>query len=222
MSGRVLSGHQPCYLASLGLFAKMKRSDIFMHCGHLQFQRSSWHNRNYILLEGKRHLLSIPIKRPHVRPIRDVIFSTREDWRRIHLKTLRQAYENKTPFFGRYYWPLKGILYSHPHSLERLNIELTDQIARWLGCETTVVNSVHLDLKGDAIEKIIQMCKVVGADTYLSNTGAEAYIRLKERILLDKAGIKSQWLRFEDPDEEPLSAIHHLFHLGPDAARLIQ
>ena len=218
----VLSGHQPCYLASLGLFAKIAKSDVFMHGGHLQFQRSSWHNRNCILLNGKRHFLSIPIKRPHLRPIRDVVFSEGSlDWRKIHLKTLYQAYE-RAPFFDYYFPILKEILYSHESSLEKLNIELTNQIARWLGIKTPTFSGHSWHFEGNAIEKIIQMCKAVGADTYLSNTGAEAYIRLKERILLDKAGIKSQWLRFKDPDEEPLSVIHHLSWLGPKATVLIQ
>ncbi len=210
----------------------MKRSDIFMHCGHLQFQQGSWHNRNYIKFghivaggkysaEGKRHRLSIPIQRPHIRPIRDVKFNDQE-WKKKHLKTILQAY-GPAPFFKDYFPALIEIICSHPHSLERLNIELTDQIARWLGIRTHIIDSANWHFNGDAVDMIIQMCQAVGADRYLSNPGAAAYIDLEEEARTEAAGIKHGWLDWKDPDDpEPLSAIHHLFMLGPEAGRLIQ
>lgn len=221
-----LSCHQPCYLASLQLFAKIAKSDIFIHGSHLQFLHRSWHHRNYILLDGIRHRLSIPISRPHIKPIEDMYFAS-DAWKKEHLKTIALAYGN-APFFEDYYPTLKEIIYYQPYSLAMLNMELTTQLADWLGV-TTPVRDLHWQVEGkDAIDKIIQMCKVVGADTFLSNTGAQAYIHLKERIRLDAAGIKSEWLRFKDPaekkdpPEEPLSAIHHLFNLGPAAAELLR
>ncbi len=216
----ILSGHQPCYLPSLQLFAKMAKSDVFMHCGHLQFQQGSWHNRNYILLNGKRHRLSIPIQRPHLKPIRDNWFSDQK-WKAKHLKSIAWAYGN-APFFDDYFPTLKKIIFRHPHSLEQLNIDLTNQIAWWLGIETNLVDSANWHFNGDAIDMIIQMCDVVGADTYLSNSGADAYIKCAEEDRMKDFGVASEWLDFKDPDPEPLSAIHHLFTLGPKAAELIR
>ncbi len=219
----VLSGHQPCYLPSLQLFAKIKASDFFLHCGHLQFEHGSWHNRNYISLRGNRLMLSVPIQRPHLRPIRDVCFAPGV-WRDIHLKTIESAY-GKAPFFNAYYPILREIIYSHPASLERLNIELTNKIADWLGITTPMVDSGKWKFSGDAIDKIIQMCHEVGADAYLSNTGSKAYISDAEEKRMVQAGVRPEWLDFNDPcpeGEEPLSVVHHLFHLGPEAARLIQ
>ncbi len=227
----ILSAHQPCYLASLGLFAKMLRSSIFMHASHLQFQHGSWHNRNYIrtghIIEGgkysaagKRHMLTIPIQRPHIKPIEDARFAG-ETWKRKHLQTIYQAYKD-APFFEHYYPKLQEIICFHPHSLARLNMRLTNFIADSLGITTPIVTSDCWHFSGDAIDMIIQMCKAVDADRYLSNIGARDYISGTEEERLEEAGIWHYWMDWKDPDEEPLSAIHHLMMLGPEAKRLIR
>ncbi len=218
----ILSGHQPCYLPSLQLFAKMAKSDIFMHCGHLQFQHRSWHHRNYIWLNGKRHMLSVPVQRPHIKPIRDAYFVVAQKWKYDHLDTIAQAY-GKSPFFDDYFPTLKEIIFYHENSLERLNVELTEQIALWLGItKTALCDSAAWHFEGDAVDMIIKMCKALHADTYLNNMGATNYIGSVQEDRMRDAGIKPAWLDFEDPDDEPLSAIHHLFTLGPEARRLIR
>lgn len=215
----ILSGHQPCYLPSLQLFAKMARSDVFMHCGHLQFKQGSWHNRNYILLNGKRHRLTIPIERPHIRPIQDVWFSD-QTWKEKHLKTIALAYGD-APYFDDYFPTLKKIIYSNPHSLARLNIRLTDWIADCLDIKIQRLESSSWHFEGDAVDKIIQMCAAAEADTYLSNEGAEDYISPTEEARMNSAGIRHTWLDFSDPKEEPLSTLHHLFMEGPLAGRFL-
>ncbi len=216
----MLSGHQPCYLPSLQLFAKMKRSDVFVYCGHLQFQRGSWHNRNCILLEGKRRLLSIPVQKPHFIPIREVRY-TDQEWKKKHLRSILFAY-GKAPFFKDYFPDLMKIICTHPYSLEGLNIELTGWVAHKLGITTPCREMLSWQFSGDAVDMIIQMCQAVDADSYLSNTGSEDYISPTEEARMKEAGVQHHWLDWEDPDPEPFSAIHHLFMLGPDAARLIQ
>ncbi len=237
----ILSGHQPCYLPSLGLFAKMAKSDMFMHCGHLQFQRKSWHHRNYILLNGKRKLLSIPVHDSFPMPIRDVWFE--DHWKKDHLETIALAYGD-APYFEDYYPTLKVIICDHPHSLEQLNVDLTITIARWLDITTSIRDSAYWHFNGDAIDMIIQMCRAVDADRYLSNEGARlvehyagpemgeplgkpvrvtGYLSPTEEKRLQDAGIWHQWMTWKDPDNpEPLSAIHHLFLRGPDAAELVR
>ncbi len=193
-----------------------------MHCGHLQFQHGSWHNRNYIKLDGKRHRLTVPVHRPHIKPIREVWFEDGGSWKTKHLETIARAYGD-APFFDDYYPALKEIIYRNPHSLEMLNICLTDQMAFWLGIETRIVDSIRLHLgNGIAVDKIIQMCQAMKADRYLSNCGARDYLFPEEEKRLEDAGICHSWLDWMDPDEEPFSAIHHLFTLGPKAAELLK
>ncbi len=203
-----------------------------MHGGHLQFQHGSWHNRNYIqtghIIEGgkysavgERQRMTIPIQRPHIVPICDARFAG-EEWKGKHLKTIHRVYNN-APFFQPYYSILEGILSVYHSSLERLNIALTNWLAWELGVKTAVVDSRSWHFNGDAIDKIIQMCKAVNADCYLSNWGARRYIGPAEEMRLEDAGIQHKWTEWDDPDEpEPLSTIHHLFMLGPEAKRLIQ
>lgn len=164
-------------------------------------------------------MLSIPIRKPHIQPIRAVRFVDQE-WKKKHLRTILQAY-GLAPFFKDYFPTLVEIICAHPYSLERLNVDLTGQMATWLGVTTPTVEGA--DFSGDAVDKIIQMCHAVDADRYLSNEGARDYLSPTEEDRLEDSGIWHNWMEdWKDPDEEPLSAIHHLFTLGPDAARLIQ
>ncbi len=197
----------------------MHRSDVFMHCGHLQFQKGSWHHRNYILLNGERKLLSVPTHCRFGDPIRDAWFDD-PHWKNDHLETIALAYGD-APFFDDYFPTLKEIILGHPSLLERLNIELTTQIAEWLGVTTRTLEGTAWHFDGDAVDKIIQMCKHIGADTYLSNEGAKDYIDTNMLVRMFECGVHHLWLEWKDPDEEPLSAIHHLFTRGPEAARLL-
>ncbi len=173
------------------------------------------------MLDGKRHMLTIPIQRPHIKPIRDARFAN-EAWEKKHLETIARAYGNSL-YFDFYYPLLKEIIYGRHCSLEELNIELTNFIAFCLGITTTIVDSANWHFNGDAVDMIIQMCQAVDADRYLSNDGAKDYLKTPEEERLQEAGIWHTWLQgWKDPDPEPLSAIHHLFAVGPDAARLIQ
>ncbi len=95
-------------------------------------------------------------------------------------------------------------------------------MAAWLGIKTPCVDSACWDFDGDAVNMIIQMCQAVNADQYLSNEGAEDYIDTCREMRMWESGIHHEWLDWKDPDEKPLSAIHHLFTLGPEAARLVQ
>ncbi len=175
-------------------------------------------------------MLSIPIQGPSLRPIVDAWFKD-EYWKKDHLETIAQAYGN-APYFEHYFYRLKDIIYTHPHSLERLNVALTNQIAQWLDVRAGIIDSHDWHFNGDAVDKIIQMCKAVDADRYLSNEGAEEYLSPNEELRLQDAGIYHNWLVWKDPDAQdpdeepdpqkgPFSSIHHLFNLGPEAARLI-
>ena len=222
----ILSGHQPTYLPSLGLFAKMKDSDIFMHCGHLQYEDGSWQDRNRIQgVNGEFVSLRVPTKHTLGDSIRNVYLAP--EWHRFpggkttkgvrdqHLKSMSHRYA-KEPYFANYYPGIAKILGSDFALLDTLCRSLTDQIAEWLGIKTRIIDSANWHLGGDAISKIIQMCQAVGADTYLSNSGAADYIGQVEEERFREAGIKHAWINYADPDDVPLSVVHHLFMRGPD------
>ncbi len=239
----ILSGHQPNYLPGTQLFNKIALSDVFMHCGHLQYKRKSWHSHNYIRT-GK---LVVPIFHDE---LKQTIDETRIDysqrWQRRHVKSIGQAYGD-FPYFWAYFPKLRSIIEEPFKSLGALDRYLTEEICAWLDIKTRIVRSCRPD--GDAIGKIVAMCEAVGANHYLSNEGARlvhhragpeigeampepvvtGYIGPEEEARMKEAGVTHLWQDFTPPwygqgiesNGGHLSVIDLLFRYGPEAGKIV-
>ncbi len=220
----ILSGHQPCYLPGIQLFNKIALSDVFMHCGHLQYQAKSWHSHNFIWT-GE---LIVPVHRTFGDQINQVTIADGR-WRRKHLKAIQLAYEG-FQFFQTYFSLLKEIIEWDWNFLDALNRRLIDAALEWLGIKTKIVDSASWHFEGDAVQKIIAMCRAVGATEYLSNEGAQAYIHYPQEDAMKEAGITHRWQKFAHPvygqemkiNEGRLSIIDLLFRFGPEAKSIIE
>ena len=220
----ILSGHQPTYLPGIQLFNKIALSDTFMHCGHLQYQAKSWHSHNFI----RTCELTVPIHKTFGDQINQVTVAD-GPWRRKHVKAIEMAYRGFR-FFDDYFPVLKDIIMGDWNFLDALNRILIGQIVYWLGIKTRIVDSAQWQFEGDAVDKIIQMCKAVGATEYLSNEGARSYIGYPQEERMKEAGITHCWQKFVHPiygqdtrmNDGRLSVIDLLFRHGPGARPIIE
>ena len=57
-----LSINQPCYLPWPFYFSRIIKSDIHVILDHVQYEKNSFTNRNYIISNNKPLLLTLPIK----------------------------------------------------------------------------------------------------------------------------------------------------------------
>ncbi len=80
---------------------------------------------------------------------------------------------------------------------------------------------------------LIDMCRVLGADEYLSNEGSRAYLGPEQEAKMALAGVAHRWQKFEYPDYGQgvnpitgelwrLSVIDLLFRLGPRARKVVE
>ena len=84
-----------------------------------------------------------------------------------------------------------------------------------------------LDIQGMKTDKIVNICRKLGADTYLSGRGAREYL---EGSKFEANGIKLMWQEFKHPEypqvfesfEPYMSAIDLLFNCGPDSVGIIR
>lgn len=229
MTEMILSGHQPCYLPGLQLFNKMMHSDAFMYTPHCQFQKGSWHHRNYI----DSGLLTVPVHGKLGVPIDEVQIDFSKNWQKKHLRSIELAYGND-PFFDDYFPDIRYCI-ENAETLYRLNRHLMNYITSWLRCDNfdlftySTENNAEIRAIKDPVDMIIAMCKGVDADTYLSNGGARAYIGPDEEERMLRAGITHKWQDFTTPNygQTPevnngrLSVIDLLFAKGPEARDII-
>ena len=230
----ILSGHQPCYLPGLQLFNKIMHSDAFMYVPHCQFQKGSWHHRNFI--RTLKRPLTVPIHAKLGESIDEVRIDFSQPWQRKHIMAIQTAY-GKAPFFDDYLPDLKyAIASADIHaSLAEFNIRIMHWLTTWLRCDQydrctySTANNREIRAIKDPVDMIIAMCKSVDADTYLSNEGARAYIGPEEERRMADAGITHRWQWFRTPDYHQgaevnngvLSVIDLLFYYGENAHDII-
>lgn len=167
---------QPTYLPWIGYFALMDMADAFVFLDDVQLSKQSWQTRNRIKGEsGKELMLTVPIRHAGDQPIKDVEIDGTH-WASKHLKSFQQNYR-KAPHYAAAAEIFQGALELTPARLCELNIALISAIAGRLGIDARCVRSSAIAEKSaDRRDRLVDICKAVGADTYLSPAGSAGYL----------------------------------------------
>ena len=98
----------------------------------------------------------------------------------------------------------------------------------WLGVKIPVVKESELNVRGEGTERLVNACKAVGADTYVSGAGGRGYM---DEHAFEKAGITLEHQEYT-PVEYPqrfskefvpnLSVVDLLFNVGPASSRALK
>jgi len=216
---------QPTYLPWLGYFHLMAHADCFVLLDDAQFSKQSWHNRNRILVRGEEHTLTVSLQRPPLgTPLNAVSVNYGKDWVKSHIGQLRAAYA-KALYGPPLVADVERLLKERPERLLDVTVPILCKLAEKLGLKTPMVLASKLDIPGVRSERLLQICRRLGATDYLSPAGAEAYL-LEDRFM-DQGDVRLWIQRFvPQPYEQPgtstfipyLSAIDLLAHHGPDVA----
>lgn len=219
---------QPGYLPWLGFFDQMGRSDVFVYHTDVQYDKQSWRNRNRIRTKQGWTWLTAPvrIKRHSKDLIEDMRIDNSQNWRKRHCNLIKESYQ-KAPYFSQYFPFFKDIYSSSWEFLTDLDIYIVDYLIKALGIETKIMLSTQLNLKEkEKTERLIEICKKLGADVYFSGSAARNYIR-KNRF--KEEGIKLEYQDYQHPvypqQYEPfipyMSIIDLLFNHGKESLDII-
>jgi hypothetical protein len=190
-----LSIMQPSYIPWLGYFDLIKRSDVFMFYDDVQYTKNDWRNRNQIRTSNGTCWLTIPIG-SHKQKINETWLSKGE-WVERHLATLKMNY-SRAPYFKAIYPLVENWLYVYsPWSLDGLCRRGIDWMTAFMGVPFKPLLSSdigHVDLH--KTDRLIAICKHLGADEYLSPNGAASYIEAQK---FEENGIKLIWQDYKHP-----------------------
>ncbi len=229
----ILAAHQPSYLPWLGYLEKMARADVFVVMDDLQYEAQNFQNRNRIKVNNGATWVTVPLERGAqsdriIDKRIDNRASPRQHWQRRTWVTLETHYR-KAPHFADYADELREV-YTRPwESLVDVDLWMLGLARRWLEIDTPIVRSSDLGLVGHKSDRIIDMCRKVGATTYLSGGGGSAdYL---DTIAFDRAGLAVAWQQFEHPvypQRYPalgflpnLAFLDLLFNCGPHSRELL-
>jgi len=171
----IISIHQPNYLPYPGFFHKVSHSDVLIVQDVTKFDER-FSNRNKIISSTEWTWLTVPIKKNHKDYLlKDVQIFNDLKWNKIHRKKLESAY-NKSNFFNKYKTDLNLILEQKWEMLLELNMAIIKKIFDWLKIKTKIIYESELGIEGEATNRLINICKVVNADVYLSGDMGHDYL----------------------------------------------
>lgn len=189
--------HQPNYLPWPGYFHKMMNSDIFVFLDDVKFTSNSVIHRNKIKTPDGWTWLTVPTKGSSKKPINSVQIATTESWKKTHLKSITHLYSN-----AKYYEKTEPIMELYDQEWEKLielNAASINTVADILGIDTEILYASDLDITSKKTERIVDICKSLGADVYYSGEGARDY---QDESVFKKAGIDLVYQSFQYPTYE--------------------
>jgi len=106
---------------------------------------------------------------------RDARIDTRQPWARKHLQALRVNYA-KAPALGEVFDALEPVLGRPWTHLIDLNRAVLEALCRLLGLTRSILLSSELDVPGQKTERLINICRALGAGRYLTGDAASDYL----------------------------------------------
>ena len=167
--------HQANYFPYPGFFHKINQADVFVIQDDVKFVNRTT-NRNKIISSSEYTWLNVPIKKGHKSlPIMDVKINNEIPWGKINLKKICAGY-NKAKFFHLYKDYFENLYKKEWNNIFDLNFETIKQVLRWLDIKVEIVVESELRVSGQPTERLVKVCKKLGADTYISGIGGKRYL----------------------------------------------
>ena len=167
--------HQANYFPYPGFFHKINQADVFVIQDDIKFVNKIT-NRNKIISSSGYTWINVPIKKGHQSlPIMDVKINNEIPWKKINFKKVCAGY-NKAKFFHLYKDFFENLYKKEWNSIFDLNFETIKQVFVWLNIKTKIVIESELDVSGPPTERLVMVCKKLGADTYISGIGGKKYL----------------------------------------------
>lgn len=175
----IVSIHQPAYLPWLGYFNKIALSDTFVVLDTVQFEKNSFINRNKINSPNGPIWLSVPVLTKGKfgnNLIKDLKINNNEHWQKKHWKSISLNYSN-APFFKDYNLFFEEVYSKRWEDINTLCMEVTSYLCKELGIKTKILLASELEgLTGAKAELILNICKKLGAKTYISGVFGREYL----------------------------------------------
>lgn len=221
--------HQPNFIPWIGYFYKMLKCRRFVFLDDVQYIRRGFTGRVKIKTPQGEKWLTVPVKKKgrYHQLVSEVELESGDIWKKKILGTLQSSY-GKTPYFKTYFPEFETILQKDHRSLVELNIQLIQWLAQAFEINTPMVKSSELEgITGQSSERLVSICKAVGATRYLSGFGGQKY---QEEEIFKANGIELVVYDFKHPEYTQLwgqfipglSAIDLLFNCGPQSVKILR
>ena len=180
--------HQANYFPYPGFFQKVSLSDVHVVLDKAQFQFDTTNRNKIITPDGSWTRISVPIKKGQkFFEIRNVEINNDLPWAEENWNLIHKSY-NESRFFDLYKVFLDSLYKKSWDLIFDLNLRILKKVFDWLDIKTEIVLESELNVTGTSSKRLLNICKKLGADTYISGIGGKKYLDEKlfekNRIIL--------------------------------------
>lgn len=176
----IITIHQPEHLPWLGYFNKMAKAELFVIMDNVQFEKNYFQNRNRIIGTNGVQWIGVPVKTiGHMGNIlRDTEIANDNKWKNKYLKTIQLSYA-KHPYFEEIFAILEDSLSFETNKLVDINISIFKSFADKMDIRPKFIRASELNVQGKKSDLVLDICKAVGATTYISGPSGRDYMNLE-------------------------------------------
>jgi len=220
---------QPYFLPAPSYFQLIKSVDKFIFYDDVNFRKKGWINRNYIRLNGKKHLFSVPLRsQSQNKLICEIDLAWSDHWKRSFLATVKQCY-SAAPYFAVVTDLLSDLLSKDFCTIADLAIASIQSISSYLELTTVFARSSEISPSTRCEkreERLIAITKQLSYSAYTNAAGGRN-LYSDEQFTPHQIGLYfvdtklSGYLQLETPFTPGLSIIDLIMFNSPSDCKFL-
>lgn len=195
---------QPYFFPYMGYWQLINAVDKYVIYDDVNFIKNGWINRNNILLNGKKYLVTLPLDGASsfllINQIRTT--SKTKDKEKV-LKTIVQSYK-KAPYFENVISIVENTIMNESKFICDALIYSIKSVINYLDIKTEILISSELD-KDNSLsseDKVIHICKLLNGNNYLNAIGGQ---ELYNKSNFEKQNLQLSFLKMNQQSYKQLS-----------------
>ncbi|HKC69005.1 MAG TPA: WbqC family protein [Bacteroidia bacterium] len=222
MNKRKIAILQSNYIPWKGYFDLIAKVDVFVIYDEVQYTKNDWRNRNLIQTPNGPQWLTIPVRQES---LNQKIFESKisaNNWQRKHISSLQGNY-SRAQFFNEYKERVFNLYECQSNFISEVNVLFIKGICELLGIKTQIINSNELNLQGNRNIRLLEACKKLNADIYITGPAAKNYLQTD---LFKQEAIEVEWMDYTgykeykqvyEPFSHGVTILDLIFNAGSDA-----
>ena len=195
----IVSISQPTFFPWIGYYNIIKNSNTFVFLDNVKFEKRSWKMRKRIKNSSKvnnsQEWMFIPTSGiTQDTLIKDALIDNYKNWKEKHIKTLQSNY----PKTFQQIKFLSEIYEMEWNKIVDFNIESITKCCKYLKIKTKLIKASDLLSRGKKGDLLLNICKELDANEYLSTIGSKDYLE-DYRSSFEDAGIKITYHDYTHP-----------------------
>jgi hypothetical protein len=181
---------QPYLFPYLGYFHLIRAVDAFVLYDDVNFIKGGWINRNFILANGDKQLITLPLQGASPNKLIDQV---EIGGQHKILQSIRHSY-GKAPHFDAVYPILEDILAQQEKNLARFLDYQLRSVCAYLGLNPQwhISSGLKKDTELRGQDKVLALCEELGATHYINVPGGK---ELYDRKSFERKGMRLSFIQ---------------------------